>query len=124
MAVIKKKIKSNEIIKFFLAIISLIIITIGSIIINKNQEKAIKFITNKYFIISFVAIIILSYYVMFILYEDDKAGDEKDIKRKRLKIAKKHALIGYVIAIFTQLDSIIFAPFLIIWIMSYFLDIE
>tara|TARA_Y100000748_G_C15214820_1_gene378845 strand:+ start:69 stop:443 length:375 start_codon:yes stop_codon:yes gene_type:complete len=124
MAVIKKKIKSNEIIKFFLAIISLIIITIGSIIINKNQEKAIKFITNKYFIISFVAIIILSYYVMFILYEDDKAGDEKDIKRKRLKIATKHALIGYVIAIFTQLDSIIFAPFLIIWIMSYFLDIE
>ena len=124
MAVIKKKIKSNEIIKFFLAIISLIIITIGSIIINKNQEKAIKFITNKYFIISFIAIIILSYYVMFILYEDDKAGDEKDIKRKRLKIATKHALIGYVIAIFTQLDSIIFAPFLIIWIMSYFLDIE
>ena len=61
---------------------------------------------------------------MFILYEDDKAGDEKDIKRKRLKIATKHALIGYVIAIFTQLDSIIFAPFLIIWIMSYFLDIE
>lgn len=124
MAEVKEKIKANEIIKFILAVFSLIIITIVSIIINKNQKHALNFITNKYFLISFIGIIIFSYYVMFVLYEDNEADDEKDLKKKRLKIATKHALIAYVIAIFTHIDSIILAPFLLIWIMSYFLDVE
>ena len=124
MSEVKEKIKANEIIKFLLAVFSLIIITIVSIIINKDQKNALNFITNKYFIISFIGIIIFSYYVMFVLYEDDEVGNEKDLKKKRVKIATKHALIAYVIAIFTHIDSIILAPFLLIWIMSYFLDIE
>tara|TARA_Y100001980_G_C14545614_1_gene325282 strand:- start:1909 stop:2283 length:375 start_codon:yes stop_codon:yes gene_type:complete len=124
MADFEEKIKTNEIIKFFLAIFSLIIITIASIIINKNQKKALDFVTNKYFIISFIVIIIFSYYVMFVLYENDEAVDENNLKKKRVKIATKHALIAYVIAIFTQIDSIILAPFLLIWMMSYFLHIE
>ena len=124
MAEVKEKIKANEIIKFILAVFSLIIITIVSIIINKDQKNALNFITNKYFLISFIGIIIFSYYVMFVLYEDNEAGDEKDLKKKRVKIATKHALIAYVIAIFTRIDSIILAPFLLIWIMSYFLDVE
>lgn len=124
MAEVKEKIKANEIIKFLLAVFSLIIITIVSIIINKNQKHALNFITNKYFLISFIGIIIFSYYVMFVLYEDNEASNEKDLKKKRVKIATKHALIAYVIAIFTHIDSIILAPFLLIWIMSYFLDIE
>ena len=124
MADFEEKIKINEIIKFFLAIFSLIIITIASIIINKNQKKALDFVTNKYFIISFIVIIIFSYYVMFVLYENDEAVDENNLKKKRVKIATKHALIAYVIAIFTQIDSIILAPFLLIWMMSYFLHIE
>lgn len=126
MAVVKEKIKTNEIIKFLLAIFSLIIITIVSIIINKNQKYAFNFLTNKYFLISFIGIIIFSYYVMFVLYEDEdnESGDEKNLKKKRLKIATKHALIGYVITVFTQIDSIILAPFILIWIMSYFLDVE
>jgi purine-cytosine permease-like protein len=124
MTEVKEKIKANEIIKFLLAVFSLIIITIVSIIINKNQKHALNFITNKYFLISFIGIIIFSYYVMFVLYEDNEADDEKDLKKKRLKIATKHALIAYVIAIFTHIDSIILAPFLLIWIMSYFLDVE
>ena len=61
---------------------------------------------------------------MFVLYENDEEGDEKDLKKKRVKIATKHALIAYVIAIFAHIDSIILAPFLLVWIMSYFLDIE
>ena len=124
MADFEQKIKTNEIIKFFLAIFSLIIITTASIIINKNQKKALDFVTNKYFIISFIVIIIFSYYVMFVLYENDEAVDENNLKKKRVKIATKHALIAYVIAIFTQIDSIILAPFLLIWMMSYFLHIE
>tara|TARA_Y100000816_G_scaffold123537_1_gene86847 strand:+ start:1385 stop:1759 length:375 start_codon:yes stop_codon:yes gene_type:complete len=124
MAEVKEKIKTNEIIKFLFAIFSLIIITIVSIIINKNQKHVLNFITNKYFLISFIVIIIFSYYVMFVLYVNDEEGDEKDLKKKRVKIATKHALIAYVIAIFTHIDSIILAPFLLIWLMSYFLDIE
>tara|TARA_B100001250_G_C19749750_1_gene767150 strand:- start:1013 stop:1387 length:375 start_codon:yes stop_codon:yes gene_type:complete len=124
MPIVKEKLKTNEIIKFLLAVFSLIIITIVSIIINKNQKYALNFITNKYFLVSFIGIIFFSYYVMFVLYEDDEASDEKDLKKKRVKIATKHALIAYVIAIFTHIDSIILAPFLLIWIMSYFLDIE
>lgn len=124
MPIVKEKLKTNEIIKFLLAVFSLIIITIVSIIINKNKKYALNFITNKYFLISFIGIIFFSYYVMFVLYEDDEASDEKDLKKKRVKIATKHALIAYVIAIFTHIDSIILAPFLLIWIMSYFLDIE
>ena len=61
---------------------------------------------------------------MFVLYENDEAVDENNLKRKRVKIATKHALIAYVIAIFTQIDSIILAPFLLIWMMSYFLHLE
>ena len=124
MAEVKEKIKTNEIIKFLLAVFSLIIITIVSIIINKNQKHALNFITNKYFLISFIVIIIFSYYVMFVLYENDEEGDKKDLKKKRVKIATKHAFIAYVISIFTHIDSIILAPFLLIWIISYFLDIE
>ena len=63
MAEVKEKIKANEIIKFILAVFSLIIITIVSIIINKDQKNALNFITNKYFLISFIGIIIFSYYV-------------------------------------------------------------
>tara|TARA_B110000008_G_C16829174_1_gene507821 strand:+ start:379 stop:753 length:375 start_codon:yes stop_codon:yes gene_type:complete len=121
---IKSQIKSLELIKFALAFFSLIIITILSIIINKNQEKVLKFVTNKYFLLSFFIILIFSYYVFFVLYEDEKDGSTKNIKKKRVKIATKHALLGYVIAIFTQIDSIILAPFLLVWIMSYFLDVE
>lgn len=124
MAEVREKIKTNEIIKFLFAVFSLIIITIASIIINKNQKNAINFITNKYFLISFIVIIIFSYYVMFVLYENEEEGDEKYLKKKRVKIATKHALIAYVIAILTHIDSIILAPFLLIWSMSYFLDIE
>lgn len=124
MAVFIEKLTNNEIIKFVIAIISLIIITIGSVLINKNKKNALNLLSNKYFIVSFVLIIIFSYYVMFVLYENDEEGDEKDLKKKRVKIATKHALIAYVIAIFTHIDSIILAPFLLIWIMSYFLDIE
>ena len=63
MSEVKEKIKANEIIKFLLAVFSLIIITIVSIIINKDQKNALNFITNKYFLISFIGIIIFSYYV-------------------------------------------------------------
>ena len=50
---------------------------------------------------------------MFVLYENDEEDDKKNLKKKRVKIATKHALIAYVIAIFIHIDSIILAPFLL-----------
>jgi energy-converting hydrogenase Eha subunit H len=79
--------------------------------INKNQKNAINFITNKYFLISFIVKIIFSYYVMFVLYENDVEGDEKDLKNEWVKIDTKDAVIAYVIAIFTHIDSTIWLHF-------------
>lgn len=121
---VNQQLNNNEIIEFFISIIILIVVTILSVILNKNNNKAKNFIFNKYFILFFILIVSFSYYILFVFYKNDHITDENLKKKKRIKIATKHAIISYIIAIFTQLDSIVLAPFIVVWLVSYFLNYE
>jgi hypothetical protein len=121
---ITQQLNNTEIYEFIFSIIFLIGVTILSIIVNKNSPKAKKLIFNKYFILFFILIILFSYFILFIFFNNDTITDENLKIKKRIKIATKHAIIAYIIAIFTQLDSIIIAPFIVVWVVSYFLNVE
>tara|TARA_B100001093_G_scaffold477185_1_gene504215 strand:+ start:557 stop:967 length:411 start_codon:yes stop_codon:yes gene_type:complete len=88
-----------------------------SLINKKNLKDEIKFITNKYFLLSFILIFSFCYYIFYHLKIDD-------LKRKKILLATKHALLSYVIAVFIKLDSILISPFIIVFLVSYFLDID
>ena len=121
---ITQQLNNTEIYEFMFSIIFLIGVTILSIIVNKNSSKAKKLIYNKYFILFFILIILFSYFILFIFFNNDTITDENLKIKKRIKIATKHAIIAYIISIFTQLDSIIIAPFIVVWVVSYFLNVE
>lgn len=88
-----------------------------SLINKKNLKDEINFITNKYFIISFIIVFSFSYYVFYHLKTDD-------LKKKKILLATKHALLSYIIAVFIRLDSVLVSPFIIVFLVSYFLDID
>ena len=43
---------------------------------------------------------------------------------KKIRTATIHALAAYIITIFHKLDAIAFSPFVLVWILAYFLHIE
>ena len=86
----------------------------ATLFLTKNNKDAIKILSNKIFIISFLIILFFSYYVFFIIKSETK-------NIKKLRIAAKHAFIAYIIAVFNAIDSYIISTFIIVFLISYFL---
>ncbi len=90
---------------------------ITAIIIFRDEEKKsrfIKLLTSIPFLISVIVIIIFS-----IVMLNDPGSDGETERRKR---ATKQAFLGMLIAIMAYLD-LKAAPFWIIWLASYYLDV-
>ena len=99
-----------------MSIVGFVSIT-GSIIYfrQKMRERFLKLISQKLFLLSLLSVCIFSYYIL--------SSDEDDKQMKRLKEATKTALIGFIIAILSYLELTI-APFWILFLFSYYLDIK
>ena len=103
-----------EIKEFVLAFVIFTIGFFGTLFLTKNNKDAIKFLSNKVFIISFLTILFFSYYVFFIIKAETKHV-------KKLRVAAKHAFIAYIIALFSRLDSFVISTFAMVFLVSYFL---
>lgn len=106
---------------FMLAFAPFVIITLLVVIFRKEHyESAYKIFTNKFFLFN-VAVIILFSSVVLLQPDDD--DDQTDTNKQRLEMAVKHGLIAAMIAIFAALDLKL-APFWLIFLTSYYLDME
>lgn len=106
---------------FMLAFAVFITITIIIVIFRKEHyEAAYKIFTNKFFLVNVGIIIIFS---AVILLQPDVDDDQTDTELQRLKLSVKHGLIAALIALFAALDLKL-APFWLIFITSYYLDME
>jgi len=96
-------------------------ITIMIVIFRKEHyEAAYKIFTNKFFLVNVGIIIIFS---SVILLQPDIDDSQTDTELQRLKLSVKHGLIAALIALFAALDLKL-APFWLIFITSYYLDME
>ena len=77
-------------------------------------------VKNKFFLFNALVIIIFS---SFVLLQQDDDDDQTNTDKQRMEAAVKHGLIAAMIAIFASLDLKL-APFWLIFITSYFLDME
>ena len=106
---------------FMLAFAPFMLITVLVVIFRKEHyETAFKIFTNKFFLMNAAVIILFSTVVLLQRDEDD---DQTGTSNQRLKMAVKHGLLAAMIAIFAALDLKL-APFWLIFITSYYLDME
>lgn len=106
---------------FMLAFAPFVIITIFVVIFRKEHyESAHKIFTNKFFLFNAAIIMIFS---TVILLQPDVDDDQTGTESQRLKMSVKHGLIAAMIAIFAALDLKL-APFWLIFLTSYYLDME
>lgn len=106
---------------FILAFAIFISITMMIVIFRKEHyEAAYKIFTNKFFLVN-VGIIIIFSSVILLQPEIDDSQTETELQR--LKLSVKHGLIAALIALFAALDLKL-APFWLIFITSYYLDME
>jgi|MDTG01.1.fsa_nt_gb cytochrome bd-type quinol oxidase subunit 2 len=100
---------------FIVSSVVFLAVTVLIIVSDKEKVKLImKMFQNQTFLVSLLIIVIYSFIVL-----TSKNNDEKS---KNLKKATKQAILGFIIAIFAYLDMII-APFWVIWLTSYYLDV-
>ena len=99
-----------------ISIVGFVSITGGIIYFRQEmRERFLKLISQKLFLLSLLSVCIFSYYIL--------SSDEDDKQMKRLKEATKTALIGFIIAILSYLELTV-APFWILFLFSYYLDIK
>ena len=94
------------------------IAVVASLIVYNDKEKRRKFVnlfTSKFFLASLASAFGFAYYILKL----DKDDEETD----RLKKSIKTAIVGFIIAMMAFLDLKI-APFWILFVTSYFLNIE
>lgn len=92
------------------------IITIGILVTQKEKKmKLINLLKNKAFLVSLVVIIVWCYYWLF------HVKDETE-QHEKYKRATKQAILGFMIALLAHLELKV-APFWLIWITAYYLDI-
>ena len=101
----------------FLASIGIFsMITIGILVTQKEKKmKLLNLLKNKSFLISLVIIIAWCYYWLYYV------KDEQD-RHEKYKRATKQAVLGFIIALLAHLELKV-APFWLIWITAYYLDI-
>ena len=94
------------------------IAVVASFIVYNDKEKRRKFVnlfTNKFFLASLASALGFAYYILKL--------DSDDEETDRLKKSIKTATVGFIIAMMAFLDLKI-APFWILFVTSYFLNIE
>ena len=94
------------------------IAVIASFIVYNDKEKRRKFVnlfTSKFFLASLASALGFAYYILKL--------DTDDEETDRLKQSIKTAIVGFIIAMMAFLDLKI-APFWILFVTSYFLNIE
>ncbi len=94
------------------------IAVIASFIVYNDKEKRRKFVnlfTSKFFLASLASALGFAYYILKL--------DSDDEETDRLKKSIKTAIVGFIIAMMAFLDLKI-APFWILFVTSYFLNIE
>jgi hypothetical protein len=101
--------KKQEIISFCVFILAILFSFYRS---KGRLEKLNELLSNKFFTISLFFIVCFSIYTLFL---------NKQPENKRLSIATKHAIIGFTIGILHHFDFNA-APFWIIWLTSYYLN--
>lgn len=93
------------------------VITIIKVLQEKEKrDKIIRLITSKSWVINLVIIMVFCYYGLKVLQDDSE-------ETNRLKGAIRTAILGMIIAIVSYVELTL-APFWILFVASYYLDIN
>ena len=112
----KAPISKNKKYGFIISVAIYTIVTLA--IVYRHEEKReifLNLISNKSFLVGFIIT------VGFIVYTLALSDDDEETER--IKTATKHGVIAFLIAIMAALDLEI-APFWLVWLTSYYLDIS
>ena len=111
-----KKVKSPPRSEFVISMSVFVAITGLILAFDPEKNKLLKkLLTNYRFLIMFVAILAFSGYTLFYMKGDDEEAD-------RIRDATKSGLIAFIIALLAYLD-LKAAPFFIVWLTSYYLQV-
>tara|TARA_B110000971_G_scaffold220183_1_gene263069 strand:- start:247 stop:594 length:348 start_codon:yes stop_codon:yes gene_type:complete len=108
--------KTNMSFGFIVCACLFLILTIINILTSKETfKKSKELFTSTFFIVSITIVSIFSAYILKL--KVSKEGDEVD----KLQLAAKHGILGILIAMLAKIDLVI-APFWLIFIASYYLN--
>ena len=111
-----KKVKAPPRSEFVISMSVFVAITTMILAFDPEKRKLVKkLITNYRFLTMFVAILGFSGYTLFYMKGDDEESE-------RIRDATKSGLIAFIIALLAYLD-LKAAPFFIVWLTSYYLQV-
>ena len=111
-----KKVKSPPRSEFVISMSIFVAITAFILAYDPEKRKLVKkLLTNYRFLTMFVAILGFSGYTLFYMKGDDEEAE-------RIRDATKSGLIAFIIALLAYLD-LKAAPFFIVWLTSYYLQV-
>ena len=111
-----KKVKSPPRSEFVISMSVFVAITGMILAFDPEKRKLVKsLVTNYRFLTMFIAILGFSGYTLFYMNGDDEESD-------RIRDATKSGLIAFIIALLAYLD-LKAAPFFIVWLTSYYLQV-
>lgn len=111
-----KKVKAPPRSEFVISMSVFVAITTMILAFDPEKRKLVKkLITNYRFLTMFVAILGFSGYTLFYMGGDDEESE-------RIRDATKSGLIAFIIALLAYLD-LKAAPFFIVWLTSYYLQV-
>ena len=111
-----KKVKSPPRSEFVISMSVFVAITGMILAFDPEKRKLVKsLVTNYRFLTMFIAILGFSVYTLFYMKGDDEEAE-------RIRDATKSGLIAFIIALLAYLD-LKAAPFFIVWLTSYYLQV-
>ena len=111
-----KKVKAPPRTEFVISMSIFVAVTGLILAFDPEKNKLLrKLITNYRFLAMFIAILAFSGYTLFYMNGDDEESD-------RIRDATKSGLIAFIIALLAYLD-LKAAPFFIVWLTSYYLQV-
>lgn len=110
----------NEEVTFITSVIGCILLAVFLLIEEKKQEKFYNLITNKFWVINAILIIIFYLFVNLSHYINNKSEKKKD--RSKIKDASQKAMIAFIIAVFSSIDITI-VPFWFVFSFAYFTEL-
>ena len=111
-----KKVKAPPRSEFVISMSVFVAITTMILAFDPEKRKLVKkLLTNYRFLTMFVAILGFSGYTLFYMGGDDEESE-------RIRDATKSGLIAFIIALLAYLD-LKAAPFFIVWLTSYYLQV-
>ena len=111
-----KKVKAPARSEFVISMSIFVAITSMILAYDPEKRKLLKsLVTNYRFLAMFIAILGFSGYTLFYMQGDDEEAE-------RIRDATKSGLIAFIIALLAYLD-LKAAPFFIVWLTSYYLQV-